>query len=260
MSYILDALRKADSERERGAIPSIHAQPVPLVSDDAPPAGATAWLKWVMAGLFIVLLAALAWLLLERGSQNELVAAAPQIGSVEPRLPVAPVAVTPAIAATPQAAPPPAAQPTAPTAALPMPPPDVKPAPIAPPVAMSPVAAAPPEPKHEAPRTVAKKTAPVAVAKTSGRKPGQVEPAEDKAAAGGPIYQLKDLPEGVRRELPNLPIGGSIHSKSAADRLLIIHGQLFHEGDTLAPGLVLEQIRLKSAVLSFKGYRYEVTF
>jgi hypothetical protein len=28
----------------------------------------------------------------------------------------------------------------------------------------------------------------------------------------------------------------------------------------LAPNLVLERIKLKSAVLSYKGYRYEVTF
>ena len=29
MSYILDALRKADAERERGAVPDLHAQLLP---------------------------------------------------------------------------------------------------------------------------------------------------------------------------------------------------------------------------------------
>jgi general secretion pathway protein B len=40
----------------------------------------------------------------------------------------------------------------------------------------------------------------------------------------------------------------------------MINGQVFHEGDRLAPGLVLERIRPKSAVLAYKGWRYEVAF
>ena len=32
MSLILDALRKADAERERGSVPSLHSQPVVLPS------------------------------------------------------------------------------------------------------------------------------------------------------------------------------------------------------------------------------------
>ena len=39
MSYILDALRRADAERERGAVPGLHAQPVPPVSADAAGSG-----------------------------------------------------------------------------------------------------------------------------------------------------------------------------------------------------------------------------
>ena len=42
--------------------------------------------------------------------------------------------------------------------------------------------------------------------------------------------------------------------------MLIVNGQLFHEGDTLAPGLTLEQIRLKSAVLKLKGYRVGIDY
>ena len=41
MSYILDALRRADAERERGNVPGLHAQPMPAVT--AP--GAHTWLR-----------------------------------------------------------------------------------------------------------------------------------------------------------------------------------------------------------------------
>jgi len=63
-----------------------------------------------------------------------------------------------------------------------------------------------------------------------------------------------------RRDLPKLVIGGSSYSGDAASRMVMINGQVFHEGDRLAPDLVLERIRLKSAVLAFKGWRYEVLF
>jgi len=80
------------------------------------------------------------------------------------------------------------------------------------------------------------------------------------AAGEARIYKQIDLPEDVRRDLPKLTIGGASYSGDAASRMVMINGQIFHEGDTLTPGLVLERIKLKSAVLSYKGYRYEVTF
>ena len=51
-----------------------------------------------------------------------------------------------------------------------------------------------------------------------------------------------------------------MYSENPANRMLIINGKLFHEGDKLAPGLSLEQISLKSAVLRLKGYRYGISY
>lgn len=276
MSYILDALRKADSERERGAIPGIHAQPVPPVSDGGAQAARWPALRWASAGLITLMLALLAWLLLERDPQRDLPQAA------LPATPIAaPAPMPPAVAAAPAPALPPTANAgpmvtpsgTGATALgtvaapAPAPAPTTAPTPTrtariaAPGTARTPGSAQAPKPQPAATRQVAKKATPDAPAKPSSRRSGpKEEPTEAEPSPSGPVYLLKDLPEGIRRELPNLPIGGSIYSKSATDRLVIIHGQLFHEGDTLAPGLVLEQIRLKSAVLSYKGYRYEVSF
>jgi len=80
------------------------------------------------------------------------------------------------------------------------------------------------------------------------------------AAKPETVPTLPELPEAVRRDLPALTIGGSIYSKDAANRMLIINGQLFHEKDTVAPGLVVERIELKSAVLRFKEHRYSIAF
>src|ERR1700761_8483667 len=55
MSYILDALRRADAERSRGVVPGLHSQGLP--TDDEPAARNYAPLLWA-AGAAGVLLAA----------------------------------------------------------------------------------------------------------------------------------------------------------------------------------------------------------
>jgi general secretion pathway protein B len=68
------------------------------------------------------------------------------------------------------------------------------------------------------------------------------------------------LPEDVKRSLPPLAIGGAVYSDNPGSRLLMIGGQLLKEGDTAGPGVTLEQIRPRSAVLRWKDVRYEVRF
>jgi general secretion pathway protein B len=74
------------------------------------------------------------------------------------------------------------------------------------------------------------------------------------------LYTLSELPEDVRSGLPALSVGGAMYSQTPANRMLIINGQVFREGDALAPGLVLEQIKLKSAVLKVKGLRFGISY
>ena len=77
-------------------------------------------------------------------------------------------------------------------------------------------------------------------------------PAEDR------IYSLAELPEAIRRELPKLAYGGGSYSGDKASRLAFLNGQVFHEGDTVAPGLVLKQVKQKGVILAYKGYRFEL--
>lgn len=74
------------------------------------------------------------------------------------------------------------------------------------------------------------------------------------------VYARSELPEEIRRQLPELSIGGSIYSQDRANRFLIINGQVFYEGSQPTPGLLLEQIGLKSAVLRYKDYRYSINY
>lgn len=280
MSYILDALRRADAERERGAVPSLHAQQyASLPSDDEPRRGPKP-LVWVVIGLSAALVAALVWNFFGRETP------APVVATRAPESVPAPAAAMPA--------PPPAAPVSAPAPAAAVP-------------ASAAVAAAP----AEAPKPVKKpvrKPAPPATtsdglpdsprAPSSGtggtlsrsemaslargnnalprandappRANDGAGPARnaDPAVAPRPaegggdarIYALRDLPEEIRRTLPNVAISGSTYSTDRASRMLMINGQIFHEGEVVSNGLVLQQIKPRAAVFSFKGFRYESGF
>lgn len=60
MSLILDALRKADAERERGAVPGLHAQPVPPLSVEPEPAQEARPVVWIVIGAIVGLASAFA--------------------------------------------------------------------------------------------------------------------------------------------------------------------------------------------------------
>ena len=275
MSYILDALRRADAERERGAVPSLHAQQyASLPSDDEPRRGPKP-LVWVVIGLSAALIAALAWSFLGREAPAPVVAArAPEPVAIPPAaVPVPPpasVAASAPAAATPASA----AVAAAPAEA---------PKPVRKPVRRPPPArSASPDDARMAdgsrmqaqPGAASRGTDVAALARgndasTGGRKPSPdgtrnaeptsaARPAEGSADAR--IYALRDLPEEIRRTLPNVVVSGSTYSTDRASRMLMINGQIFHEGDVVSNGLVLQQIKPRGAVFSFKGFRYETGF
>ncbi|MBA3596270.1 MAG: general secretion pathway protein GspB [Methylibium sp.] len=97
-------------------------------------------------------------------------------------------------------------------------------------------------------------------AERSAASPAAPPQAQRGQPAPPRIYARNELPEEIRRQLPTLSIGGSIYSQDRANRFLIINGQVFYEGAEPTPGLVIEQIGLKSAVLRFKNYRYSIGY
>ena len=53
---------------------------------------------------------------------------------------------------------------------------------------------------------------------------------------------------------------GGVYSQNAAQRMLIVNGQVFNEGSEVAPGVKLEEVRPKQAVLSFGGQRFTLPY
>ncbi|MEO8523336.1 MAG: general secretion pathway protein GspB [Caldimonas sp.] len=219
MSYILDALRRADAERERGEVPGLHTQQFGVLPEDDEAPRRPRLLIAAIVVLVLALAAALAWNFLGGGevAQKAVVAQAPVV------LPVTPV--------TPAPAPAPAAS-------------------------QAPIVVAAPAPLA----TGAAKKADLARPPSKPRVRKEA-PAESPApSASERIFTRAELPEAIRRELPNIAFGGASYSGDKASRMVILNGRVFHEGDTVAPGLVLKQVKQKGAVLAYKGYRYEIGF
>jgi general secretion pathway protein B len=243
MSYILDALRKADAQRLRDSGRGIHAQgaaPGPGVVRSGRPVIAIA------AGVAATLLLVGAWLW-DAGE------------SVAPVSPPRPAEVR-AIAALPIAT---RAEPA--DAVLPPP---------AAPIVQAP-AAARPEAAAIAARRSTRPATPVvaapggtpaagpagAVATAPATAPGAVTPVPSPPAIAASnatadrVYALTELSSDVRQALPKLAVSGGVFSQNVAQRMLVVNGQVFNEGSEIAPGVVLEQIRERVAVLRFRGLR-----
>ena len=199
MSYILDALRRADAERQQGGVPGLHT---PVGPQSALPAPQSPWLWWGGAGvLLLIVCGALGW------------------WWTRPALVLVAAVAPPA---------------TAPVTVIPPPPPAAAPLPIV--VSAAPVPAAVSTAVPTAPAS-AVRPVPVPVPRT---------------------VPLQQLASELRRELPPLVVGGSVWSDSAASRFVILDGQVTREGDSVAPGLVLERIQPKAVVLRWRDMRVEI--
>ncbi|MGF6179018.1 general secretion pathway protein B [Massilia sp. UYP32] len=232
MSYILEALKKAQAERQLGNAPTIHAPPPMYAAPDRARDGNR---RHLIIGLGLGVLVAAAALLWVRhtGEQPVRLAAAPV--SAPASAPAPAPAPAPAAAAAPPAAPAPAPREAAPVAAKPAPARAAEPAP--PPVRVAEA------PLSETPAALA--PAPVAAAQPAG---------EDN------LRTLQQLPESVRREIPQVSFGGYIYSPTPGESLLLVDKTLRREGEEVAPGLVLERLMPKAAVMNYRGTRYRVAY
>jgi general secretion pathway protein B len=76
---------------------------------------------------------------------------------------------------------------------------------------------------------------------------------------GAALPTRQELPPDIQRSLPPIVVSGTVYSSDPAQRLLVVNGELWHEGDQIRPDLVLEQIRRRDAVLRYRGLRFTVS-
>jgi general secretion pathway protein B len=263
MSYILDALKKAESERKLGSVPNVHTQSVPVATSEA---GSSVWSRastWIVLIALAIMVGVLAWLKpwqavpvfntsasLPEQSSSKIADAESKSPSVQPPLSAASSA-SPAVTEGNAAL-------TGGNAAL---------AATAPPAdAVLPAEALPAEPAKPKirPKLARKSTEKKQARSAAPSKPVSAAEQEPVPASDPSpetrIATLRELPENIQREIPALTIGGYIYSGNQSERSILINKRLLHEGEEVGPGLVLEKMLPKEAVLSYKGHRYRISY
>lgn len=262
MSFILDALKKSETERQRQSGPALFEVRV------APPAARfPVWAVALGALLGINVVAFVAWVMLREGGASR-TAAAPA--------PAAAIATQPAAGPTPAALPPgtvsapgyapgyaPAGAATAPPAAATG---ATPPSAFNPPLVEDPTMTAGeipasatyspsdyqpalPAGSPSAATTVGSATLPPAAGPQLSRAPNTrtgVPSRDDLVAAGA-------------TDLPAIAMSLHVYDASPTRRFAIINGRRAAEGETLQDGLRLEEISAEGAVLSWRGSRFLVT-
>jgi len=243
MSYILEALKKAEAERHTG-VPQA-AQMVPGFST-LPSAGGASRAAWLWAALPVTAIGLLAavWLGTRESTPADVatvsVASAPYVPSTSnTQVRPAVAAQKPALAED--------AVPKAPSAA------DV---------------AKRDDDGVDAAKTIEKPTEkprekPARKPVDKKRAPETVDTRTAKAAATPaepPIPTLRELPEQVQRDVPPFKLGGYIYSGNRADRSVLVNNRLLREGEEIAPGLLLEQMMPNGMVLSYRGHRFRASY
>jgi general secretion pathway protein B len=234
MSFILDALKKSESDRQRQGGPALFEVKVAPRRHTLPP--------WAVAiGVLLVAnFGIVAWYLLRH-------AAAPG---------AAPAPTQPAAHAQAEAAPSSA------------PPASVAPAVVA----MSPPAAAPPAPAPaSATRSVMTAPAPAPAPDTGAEptsNPDDFAPAAEPSPSGGlgrvkratdagvPLYQQLAATPGSR--LPQLRLDLHAYAERAEDRWVLVNMHKLREGDSLE-GVHVDRITPEGAVLSWQGSQFLLT-
>jgi general secretion pathway protein B len=276
MSYILDALKKADAQRERDPARGIHAQPGGVLAGSRQGAGDRSWF-WGASALAVVGIAAAGWAMYQDRAKVEMpvqprteLAARPAATVAAPvEVPAAAPAATPL---TDTAVPP--ASPVASVASVVLPPPAavrVEPGADArttsqstprarpqsgpgTPAAAAPAATPAAAPAAAAPAVVAAPAAPAG--NTAADSPKAATPAAVARPVAPAVPPITSGP--LPPDAPKLAFSGAVYSSNPAQRMLIVNGQVVHEGADLGAGVVLEEIKPKTAVVRFRGARYQV--
>jgi general secretion pathway protein B len=267
MSYILDALKRADAERGRGQVPGLNAQPLGASPEPSGPRrsrSAGPWLALVAVG---VLATAAAGFWFWRAPAPVAAPPAPVIAVAPP----VPVTAPPVASVPPEAAP--------------VSSPEVPPRPRRGPLLHRPqrhrrsrARPWPARPPHPLWRCLPRKRRPqpprprpaylqrprsrplLPRPKPAQRRARRARAASAAAEALPPAPMLAEVPESARRGLPTLNVTGAVYSENPAQRLLLVNGLVLPQGATAAPEVVIEEIRARSATFNFRGTRFRVGF
>lgn len=254
MSYILDALKRADAERGASRSPDWAAPDLMAAPTRGHWRGAM-W-RWAAALALLIVLVSVAyfkWARLGEASVSD--------GETTQEIAAPGMPPNPVVAPSPVPEPSPsveaisgALQPATDTSSA---------APKAPAFPVMPILAKTlPQPSTPQPPSRANpgKARQTMAPPSTPPPPAPVAPAMPKAAVPAPAAESVAKPSPPRASQPDLSISGSSYSANAEHRMLIVNGKVVKEGQEVAPGLALESIGQRSAVFNQNGARFNINY
>lgn len=242
MSYILDALRKSDQQRQRGAVATTLTAQAPQLAPRRPVVSLNALLAVVLVGAGIVIGWLRPWQPGQADPAAQAVAVKPPAASPLLAAP-APLPLVREMAGKAKQEPPPQKAASAAQSAYP------SGGAVAKPDAPALARAEPPKTRSTAVAGV-----PRDAARPMPEKPLETNPAD--AAPGQSAMALSELPASIQQEIPRLSISLHSYASNPRDRFVMINNTMLRQGEFLAPGLRLEQITLDGVIISYQGYRF----
>jgi general secretion pathway protein B len=79
-----------------------------------------------------------------------------------------------------------------------------------------------------------------------------------KESSKSSVPLLQDLPAQLQAEIPSLQFAGHTYSEEPSQRMIIINGRILREGDMIAPNTYLTEITWEGVTVSYKGTRFRI--
>jgi general secretion pathway protein B len=263
MSYILEALKKAEQARNRGKAPELFTV---QATEAALPERSNPWPYIIIAVIAVNAAVLLTWLrpwqrhapvapsqmastTIDRRPAQEQVAAAPTPAPVPPGEPLIPQEGVQSAAPRPVE--------SKPSASVPRSTPTTSARTVTSPKAPQPKASAKAPGSPAARESAAKGGNSPKVAAQS--PPDSSAPASsiDAESSESGVIAFNELPASIRQELGGMTVAVHMYSAKPADRFVSINDRPLHEGDEINPGLTLDKITYDGMILSYKGYRFK---
>jgi len=69
---------------------------------------------------------------------------------------------------------------------------------------------------------------------------------------------ISDIPDSIRKRIPNIAFEGHVYSSTPKRRSVMINGHKRREGDTIGDDLLIKEITPAGAEFEFQGYRFRL--
>jgi general secretion pathway protein B len=258
MSYILDALKKSEKERQRGVLPDMLTVQ-DIVAEK--PAKRLHWVYLLAAALLLNAGALVWWLGFSHTNKSNVV----QTSRAEN---ISPLSVNETAQAVPDRVMPSAGPAQSITSELR--PADRKKAPF--------IENSEPETsvKNQHPPKVLQEVQANPVSASNIIKPPEPAPVKSEQSVGAgrspaepaggllempdenKLYKLHELPSAIRKDLPAFSVSALLYSSNPDSRMVRINDQMMQEGQDLAAGVKLEEIARDGIILRYQKYRFYV--